>query len=214
MSNTLFPKLEKPRLSVKTFEPLVGMKIPAIDENDSGHVGKWIHGIITKSLKQEFPSIYSPDLEDFGIEIKTTDRNTKSAFSIGYLTLDNILCRPYKQSNIFEKLQCLLIIERTDIFREITKVNLHYLDNDEIQLYLEESYNEARSKVIEYVFNNVKNEYGFEFKPYQRFTGKYGTLEVASNGVGFQFRIEKLDLKFLTNLNAYSSSLSKFAELT
>jgi hypothetical protein len=188
------------------------MTIPAIDETDSGHVGKWIHSVITQSLKQEFSTVHSPDLQNFGIEIKTTDKNTKSAISIGYLTLDNILCKPYKHSNIFEKLQCLLIVERTDIFREITKVNLHYLDNDEIQLYLEKSYNEARNNLIDYVFKNVKNEYGFEFKPYQRFKGEYGSLEVASNGTGFQFRIEKSALKFLTNLNTNSANLTKFVE--
>ena len=213
MSNAVFPKLQKPKLSVRTFQPLVGMKIPAVDETDDGHVGKWIHNVVAKSLNQSGSSAHGPDLEDFGVELKTTDTDTDSAITIGHLTLDNILCKPYKQSNIFQKLQCLLIVQRTDKFREITKVDLHYLDNDEIQTYLEKSYNEARDKIIDFVFNNVRNRYGFEFKPYKRFSGKYAFFEVSKNGTGFQFRIEKKKLQFLTNLNTNSSNVDRLFDI-
>jgi hypothetical protein len=202
MSNLIFPKLSKPRVNARTFQPLVGMKIPGKCKINTGYVGTWIHKEINNFLPQ-IHTLHAPDISDFDIEVKTQDAASKSAISIGHLTLYDILSQKnYKNSNIFSKLQSVLFVERNDNFREITKVSLHYFDNDTIQGYLENDYTIARNAVIDHVATSLKNNGSLEYSPYQKFgQSKLAYLELDSNMSGFQFRIPKSRFKFLTNVN-------------
>lgn len=201
MSNILFPKLNKPRVSISTFQPLIGMTIPGKDKNDTGHVGKWIHTWIQKQLQTSFPNLHQPDLQDFGIEIKSKDVESDSAYSICSMSLGNILTKRYQQSNAFNKLQALLIIDRNDNFRTITNVELHYLDNDNTQMLLEQSYIDARNKVVDELEKQIRHNYGYKFKGYQVFSAEYADFETTQYGRGFQFRIPYNKMQKLLALN-------------
>lgn len=209
MSNFIFPRLNKPRVNVKTFLPLQGMKIPAVDDQNTGLVGNWIHDQILLMLRADYPKMHQPDLTAFGIEIKTQDVDTESDLSIGSISLPALDRCDYINSPVFHKLQALLLISRSDTYRVITDVQLHYLDNDEIQSKLDASYNEAKLKVLDHIGGDLK----FIFKPYTRFTGEFACLEAKQHGVGLQFRMSQSSLMFMTNLSNNTKVLDKFVTI-
>lgn len=209
--NKLYPALPV-KVSATTFAPLVGLKIPAVCKKDSGLVGKFVHNHITTKLKLKLPKKGKADLSDYGIEIKSQDVKSRSDITIGGITLEELFMSRYKQSNFYNKLQCVLFIDRNDNFQEITGYSLNYFDTDEIQSELENFYEQARRELIDYVMNTVRDTYLLTYKKsYQKFGNTSGAyLELNQNKTGFQFRMTQ---KYFDKLCALSNNNKVMANL-
>ncbi len=210
MSNNVFEKLNYPRVSSKTFQVLRGVEVPAKSSKDSGLVGKKIHEYIVQNLNINGNSIVY--IEDYGIEIKTKNEDTNTDWSIGSMTAEVIVDTPYKDSPIYQKLQALLLITTNDNFQIISDVGLYYMDFDEIQLLIQDTYEDARSQLkqeVLYQQNSPKNSFfisdqpsELKFDPSHSFKGKHGRFEYTNSGTAFAFRIKAKSMKMFARMAA------------
>ncbi len=218
-----FPKLTKPRLASRTFEGLRGLKIPKKSLKNSGNVGVYLDNYIKEKLKvfNNTPV----DLEFYGIEIKSKDINTNTDWSIGSMTLDDILNTDYIDSIVYKKMQSLLLVDTCDTFRVVKDYGLYYLDFDEAQQLLEDSYNQIRGDLYQRVVNHAttissqiqKGIFGavlskVEFDNFEKFHGSFGKFEYTNSGTSFQFRLTKSEMNQLKTMAATSNARLMFEE--
>jgi Glu-tRNA(Gln) amidotransferase subunit E-like FAD-binding protein len=201
------------------FNGLKGLSIPAKSLSHCGNVGNFIDQHIKNKLNITNVSSVV-DLENYGIEIKSKDISTNTDWSIGSMTLEDILNNTYQTSSVYKKLQALLLIDVDDTFQVVKDIGLYYFDIDEIQMLFEESYESARKQIQQRVAQHAVNvaksvESGnfnavlgkVNFGSYEKFQGDFGKFEYTNNGNSFQFRITLAQMKHLTTLAASQSSL-------
>lgn len=207
------------KLSSWMFQGLKGVELPARSTSNTGNVGTFIDQYIKTKLNiTNITSIV--DLEAYGIEIKSKDINTSTDWSIGSMTLEDILKTPYKKSSVSKKLQALLLVKTDDTFQIVKDIGLYYFDTDEIQSLLEDSYESARQQIQAVVSNHAENiAYQIangnpnavmdkiKFDSFQKFQGNYGKFEFTNNGTSFMFRISQPQMRHLTTLAASKSDL-------
>lgn len=215
MSNIIYPKLTFPRVVSRTFEPLYNLILPARDPNNSGKTGRFIDANVKKLVSAD-PSFRGPDLTQFGIEVKSKYDDTSTDWTIGSMTLFDILnTKEYKNTEIYKKMQCLLLCTCNDDLRRITEFGLYYMDTDKIQILMEDSYVEARDKILNFVLPFwSKNEPINWTSNFQKFKGCYGKFERTSGANSLSFRITVSDMENLKNISSKVKSLSNFTETT
>ena len=220
MSNILYPALPV-HITSWMFSSLKGLSIPGKSTINSGLVGQFIHNHINSNLNITSNTIV--DLAQLGIEVKTKEYSGNTDWSIGSMTLQDILSKPYIQSSVYLKLQALLLVKTDDNFRVIKDIALVYLDCDEVQALVEETYEDLRRQLQERVTNyaiNLMNQVKLgninailqpiTFKPYEQFKGEYGKFEYM-DGTSFQFRINQKQMKHLiATANTAQNSLIQF----
>lgn len=206
------------------FNALRGMTVPGRSTTNTGNVGTFIDS----HLKQQMNITNTTtlvDLASLGIEVKSKDIHTSTDWSIGSMTLQDILSTPYNKSSVYQKLQALLLVTTDDTFQVIKDIGLHYFDIDEVQKLLEESYEDARAqiqhqvrlhaaKVAQQVLNGNANAIlkPIEFSSYQKFHGNYGKFEFTNNGTSFMFRISVSQMRHLIKVSsAAHNPLLEFA---
>jgi hypothetical protein len=157
--------------------------------------------------------------------MKSKDIHTNTDWSIGSMTLSDILLTPYNKSSVCAKLQALLLVTTDNTFQIIKDIRLHYLDIDEVQLLLEESYEDSRaqlqyrvnqhaSRIAQAVLKGNTNAIlnPIKFNSYENFQGRYGKFEFTNNGTSFMFRISISQMNHLLNVSsAHQSPLFDFA---
>lgn len=204
------------------FQGLMGLELPARSLSNTGNVGNFIDQHLKTQLNiTNITSIV--DLELLGIELKSKDISTNSDWSIGTMTLADILKTPYKQSSIFKKLQALLLVTTDDTFRVVKDVGLYYFDIDEIQQLLEDSYEAARAKIQARVIHHASNvnqqiiagNYNavlekVNFSSFEKFQGECGKFEFTNNGMSFMFRISVSQMRKLTTIAASQTTLIEY----
>lgn len=222
MANKKFPKLPYSRLNSWMFQGLMGLELPARSSSNTGNVGNFIDQHLKTQLNiTNITSIV--DLELLGIELKSKDISTNSDWSIGSMTLADILKTPYRQSSVFQKLQALLLVTTDNTFQVVKDIGLYYFDIDEIQELLENSYEAARAKIQSRVINHASNvnqqiiagNYNavlstVQFSSFEKFQGDYGKFEFTNNGMSFMFRISVPQMRHLTTIAASQSALFEF----
>jgi hypothetical protein len=210
------------KLSSWMFKGVKGLNLPQRSASNTGNVGTYIDSYIKTQLNiSDVSSIV--DLEAYGIEIKSKDINTNSDWSIGSMTLEDILKTPYSGSSVCKKLQALLLVDTDDTFRIVKDIGLYYFDMPEIQKLLKDSYESARSQIQSVVTNHASNVAyqvsngnpnavlnKVKFDSFQKFHGAYGKFEFTNNGTSFMFRISQSQMRHLTTLAATSTPLITF----
>lgn len=223
MSNIVFPQLTTPRITSWMFNSLKGMAVPSRSSSNTGNVGTFIDNYVKSQLAISNTTTVV-DLASLGIEIKSKDIHTSTDWSIGSMTLADILTTPYEKSSIYKKLQGLLLVTTDDTFQVIKDIGLYYFDIDEVQLLLSDSYEAARTQIQQRVNQHAANVVQriiagdpnailgkVEFNSYEKFQGKYGKFEFTNNGSSFMFRISISQMKHLISLSsAYQSPLFEF----
>lgn len=218
MANIMFPPLPHSKLSSWMFQGLKGLHIPQRSATNTGYVGTFLDNYIKTQLNiSNINSVV--DLERYGIEVKSKDISTNTDWSIGSMTLEDILTTPYQVSSVYRKLQALLLIDTDDVFQIVKDIGLYYFDFDEVQILLEDSYNDVRSQIQQVVnehakqvakeiakgnTNAVLNK--VQFSNYAKFQSDYGKFESMNNG-SFQFRLTQSQMRHLTTLASIQSSV-------
>jgi hypothetical protein len=224
MSNIQFPELKVPKITSWMFNGLKGMTVPGRSSSNTGNVGNFIDQYL-KTQMGISNTTTTVDLSILGIEVKSKDIHTNSDWSIGSMTLEDILSTPYIESSIYQKLQALLLVTTDDVFQVIKDVELHYFDFDEVQQLLCDSYESARAGIQHQVNlhaahiakrivagdpNAILEK--IQFKNYEKIQGQYGKFEFTNTGSSFMFRISLSQMKHLTSLSgAYHNKLFTFA---
>lgn len=223
MSNVLFPSIDVPRLSSWMFNGLRGLQLPSrASSSYHGSIGVFIDSFLKTSLN--ITNVNSTvDLEKYKIEVKSKEIGSKADWTIGTMTLNDIIKTPYRQSTVYQKLQALLLINTNDDFQIITDFGLYYLDFDEVQVLLEESYEGARTQLqarVAIYANNIASLIAdgqpnailkkLEFSSFESFQGNFGKFEFTNNGTSFAFRISVPQMRHLTTLAATQTQLIEF----
>ena len=223
MSNIVFPQLQVPKITSWMFNGLNGMTVPGRSSTNTGNVGNFIDQYL-KTQMGIANTTSTVDLASLGIELKSKDIHTNTDWSIGSMTLQDILGTPYIQSSVYQKLQALLLVYTDDIFQVIKNLELHYFDFDEVQQLLADSYESARQEIQHRVNlhaamiaqqvvagnpNAILQK--VQFKNYEKFHGQFGKFEFTNTGSSFMFRISLPQMKHLTSLSsAYHNKLFTF----
>jgi len=223
--NIQYPKLPFVKLAPQTFYPLKGVSIPAKSMRNSGTVGRYLDNLIKTHLKNPSHLSTVVDLSKFGVEIKSKDTDTNTSWSIGSMTIRDIVNTPYVNSAIYQKMQALLLVTTDDKFRVVTNTLLVYLDMDEVQCLIHDTYEDLRSQltVIWNAYLQKVNAHlaagelaqaqePIQFKPWFNVKGEYGMFEYMS-GTSLQFRVSQRQMTFLTDTALKTQGFSRiFAE--
>ena len=212
MANNIFPKLQYAKVNPVTFTPLIGMSVPLKSKVDSGKVGKFVHQLILDNLKINENNIV--DIDKYGIEIKSKGIESNTDWSIGSMTVDDIINTSYIDSPIYKKMQALLLVTTDNSLAIICDVGLYYMDLDEVQLLIQDTYEDVRSQLKREVENMINSSNStIMFNPSQSFKGKYGRFEYTNFGNTFNFRIKQGSMNKFKNIAATQSSITHFFDL-
>lgn len=213
MSNRVFAKLCKPRIT-KFAPTLVGQSVPRRGTDNSAKTGNFIDQLV-KNWAGASVGSSTVDIENFGIEIKSKDTESDSDWTIGSMTLDDIISTPYTDSSIYQKLQALFLVEYNNSLSIITSANLYYLDNDDIQTLIQAGYEAARQEMISNCLCSPTKEQLFDFgekishnyQKYQRVSGTTGFgFERGLSNNSFHFRITTRCMRKLVKLSVANNN--------
>lgn len=210
--NSIYSRLNKPRI-VSYKNTLVGQPVPVRSKDNSGNTGISIDYLVKSLAGSDTRLGGTVDIEQLGIEVKAKDIHTNTNWSIGSMTAEDIINTDYINSPIYQKMQALFLVRYDNDLGLITKTDLCYFDNDEVQSRICRAYESARNKIAEYVGDaKVKlNDQLFifetpkvKFTSYQKFKGTDGyCFEYMNSGTSFNFRISIKEMQDLVN-TAYS----------
>lgn len=128
--------------------------IPATQKHDDGFVGKTVEKILKKQGLPIDSTNVGPDIEEFGIEVKTHRRGSNADVTIGSITVDEMAITNYSNSVIKDKLQTIRWVEhKLDVFVDtntsVVKEDLVLDFNDPvIQNELEYHYNASINDIV------------------------------------------------------------------
>lgn len=219
MSNKIYPPVSDVRLTTWNFSALKGKELPEPDKKNDGHIGNYIDNYLKEQMNIHNPNA-PVDLASLGIEVKSKKIDTGSSWSIGTITVNDIINTSYVDSKIYKKLQALLLVTTDIDFRIVKEVELHYFDNDEIQSLLDKSYEKAREEIRKHVLQNVTTAYELgkvsgkvdltslsnlstDGIKWSRFKGKYGYFEYRPKEGNLVFRLTKTQLKNLICISQF-----------
>lgn len=215
--NIKFKKLQAPRLVGIT--NLVGHQIPERKTDDSSIVGHYCDSLGKSILGQNSNVTTGVDIKHLKLEIKSKDIHTNSDWTIGTMTMDDIINTRYVESSLYEKLQALWLIRYDNDLRIICNSDIHYFDCDLVQERIEVGYETARKSIIDYYNRTVqdRNNSIFVFegdiqKPIrldksQQFKGTPGyRMEYSNSGNSIKFRISVTEMNTLVSIAAFSTS--------
>lgn len=139
------------------------------------------------------------DCLDYGIEIKSRNINSRSAYTIGRMSPEKIIDTPYKDSPIRDKLRSQLKVTHNDGY--VTSAEIFDLTHPYIQERLREAYEDGREQLA-----NGKT------KNYIKCKG-WGFFEKASTESSYQFRLTPKEMRNLEaavkNVSAFDSHFSQ-----
>jgi hypothetical protein len=208
MANKKYTKIRKPRVAERSFDKLVGHQFPDnLNKKDDGVYGKYIDNLIKSQLQVIDPGNGNPDLSDYDIELKSKKDTSDANWTIANMTAIDIINTSYINSAVYRKMQALLLIIHDTT--KITKIDLTYLDNDDVQESIEQYYEDVRQQLKNYVIFR-----GYSFDNSQQFKHRLGVLEYANIGNNFKFRIKCTGLQKMLNMSASTLTRDQFFEFT
>jgi hypothetical protein len=210
MSNLKYPKMTKNHLSKDTFKFLREVTLPADSPKEYYKNGIYLDKIIKERLGI-MNGAGTVDVPEYHLEIKSKGLKTKSSWTIGGITLSNILNKSYIDSQVCFKLQCLLSIRRDDAVKKVHDYDIFRFDNDEVQELLCTAYETARQALRDYVNSRFDPE-NPEFDNYQTFYGENGGCFEYRKGTTFNFRISTKLMKTILNLSGATVTRNHFVE--
>lgn len=156
----------------------VGTEIP--DRQQYGNVGQWAENQLIEN-GYEINVGVGPDLAKFGVEVKTRKIESVSPHTVGSMTIQDIICTPYEQSNICNKFQTQYRVHYSDEGQVVTKEQIYDLTDECIQSKIREAYEIGRETI-------TRNEKIGYHPSYVKATS-WGNFEIVESGQGYSFRI-------------------------
>lgn len=168
------------------------------DKKDDGFVGREIERILRQRGYIVNSKTAGPDLEEMGVEIKTSRKDTDSRITIGTMRSSSIINNTWENTFIYEKTLCQLRIvwQRVDVnLIEIVESKIYNFSHEEIQKKLREDFAYISKKMI--------------FLPDKTTTGPHGYLSAEKiNGTAdsYKLRIENSAMKKMMEYVDYLTS--------
>jgi len=189
MSNVL----NKPSVLVKPISIKHGIAVGTVlnvDPGNHGAIGMQVHDHIAQQGHNMNPSD-GCDMPDLKVEVKSRNRESKSAHTIGTVSIDTLLTKEYEETVIYEKSQHIYKVThvpdtlKTNIVQETRLWNFSI---PECQDKIKQAYNIVRQKV----------QAGCRDKHIKG--TRHGNLELQTSG-SYQFRVTHAGMKELEMLS-------------
>lgn len=129
----------------KADKALMGMSVP---KEKHGNVAQLVQDTMI-DLDYEFDTSGSVDIPKLKTEVKSKGVESRSAWSVGSMTLEDIISYDYDSSPLKEKIQTVYIVEHSQTFREVVSTRTLDFSKESIQEIIRYGYNSARDSFIE-----------------------------------------------------------------
>jgi len=114
--------------------------------NQSGHAGRQMENIL-EDMGVDINRGHGPDIQKFGLEVKTRDRDAISAQTIADMHLDDIISTDYARSHVREKFQQQLRVYTEE--GTVTDADVYDFSAPWIQHSIEKAYEHARQQLAQ-----------------------------------------------------------------
>lgn len=122
---------------------LLNKSIPSQDPNDLGNIGRYCENLLS-NLGYKIESRSIVDIPGLGVEIKTRNKHSTSAHTVGKMELERIIDTSWEESPVRQKMLCQFRIEYDNNLNIITEAKVYNFQIYEIQYNLKVSYEAAR----------------------------------------------------------------------
>ena len=180
----------------KLANQLIGKSVPA---SAGGHAGRAVEKLL-EAMGVPINRGRGPDIEIYGLEVKTRDIDATSAQTIADMKPEHIKSQSYRQSHVFEKFQQQLRIKIKDGI--IIEAKVYDFSAPHIQALIELAYNNAKSYIL------INESIGYT--PYEGFYGYFEQCKAATSNL-YSFRLNAKDMDTLESM-ATSTYVSLFEE--
>jgi hypothetical protein len=171
-------KLQGKAQVVKLKIPLVGTVVP---KQHNGNVGRFVESKL-EQVGHNINKGKGIDLPEEELEVKSRKKKSKSAHTIGSMTIDQIKSTEWDNTDLKQKCQRQFRVSYDDIESVISEAKIYDLTDPYIQKKLKEGYETGRKMIIE----GNKNDY---IKG-----SKWGYFERKTDN-SYQFRIPDSSMK-------------------
>jgi len=138
-------KLQGKAQVVKLKIPLVGTSVP---KQHNGNVGRFVESKL-EQVGHNVNKGKGIDLPEEELEVKSRKKKSKSAHSIGSITIDEIKSTAWDNTNLKQKCQRQFRISYDDVKSVISEAKIYDLTDNYIQEKLKEGYESGRKMIIE-----------------------------------------------------------------
>lgn len=121
--------------------PLVGMKVP---KQYGGNVGQFVEDYLELNERVAIFRGRGTDIPKYNLEIKTRKEGSSAAHTVGSITVEELMCTPYAETHLREKMLRQWRIMYNDETNVITSSEIVDFDILFVQKWLEEAYESHR----------------------------------------------------------------------
>jgi uncharacterized membrane protein YvbJ len=150
-------RVKQPRVSIIKNNVQVGDKVPTF-LNDAD-AGMWFDNELERKGHKIDRRGAGPDLSELKVDNKSRKKGTKSAHTIGSMTIKKIIdCPSIFDTHLWGKIANQNQIEYDTTFDEVTKVEIVDFDLKEIREGLDEAWQDLRKQMMTQLANNTLTE--------------------------------------------------------
>lgn len=135
----------KPKISkIKNSDSLIGKQLPS--HLDGGASGRAVEEILENEFGFQINTGAGADIPDWNLEVKTRCTSATSPQTVATMSADDIVCTPYEDSIVAEKLQQQLRIKHNE-YNIITSADVYDFSKPFIQEELKKAYEHGRNQI-------------------------------------------------------------------
>jgi hypothetical protein len=126
---------------------VVGSSIPTWTQDHEA--GQWVDQEM-RSKGHVVDTTGAVDMPEYGIDNKSRNVKSKAAWTIGSMTIENIIATPsWEDTRFYKKCKNQNQVKYNTDFMEISSVHLLDMEIDDVQLALSSAYDDVRSRLIQ-----------------------------------------------------------------
>lgn len=185
---------------IKKFKfSLTGLPVPKQTPAESGIVGKHVEKLVSnRGIPVRNGTV---DIPKYQLEIKTRNKDSHAAHTVGTMTLDDILITKYDSSPIRKKMQYQYRVEYDNVLNIITDDKIYDFTSDYIQNKVKSAYVAGQVALYNHVNLNIK-------PPLSVYGNQYGHFEKRQKNQ-YAFRIPDVVMRsFLNTSMSNKTSIS------
>jgi len=176
---------------------VVGSSIPKFTQDHEA--GQWVDQEM-RSKGHVVDITGAVDMPEYGIDNKSRNVQSKAAWTIGSMTIENIIATPvWEDTRFYKKCKNQNQVKYNTDFMEIVDVSVIDMDIDLIQQNLKKDYNDLRQRVVE-------GDRSKEIRGSWMIFDGYGHCD------SYRMRITNRAMKMIKNISGTRDTVNKFLE--
>lgn len=184
---------------VKIIKDNIAVGSPVPNFTQDHEAGRWVDQEM-RSKGHVVDITGAVDMPEYGIDNKSRNVQSKAAWTIGSMTIENIIATPvWEHTRFYKKCKNQNQVKYNTDFMEIVDVSVVDMDIDLIQQNLKKDYHDLRQRVIE-------GDRSKEIKGSWMIFDGYGHRD------SYRMRITNRAMKMIKNISGTRDTVNKFLE--